>query len=76
VAEDVEWAGAGTNLRSFVDTYSGAAGTAAPAFFSPYCPLSGLQGHPGCLPLFSQDRDLGVSLHGVVCRIVSYVVSR
>lgn len=32
MAEDVEWAGAGTNLRSFVYTFSGAAGTAAPAF--------------------------------------------
>ncbi|CAE6748397.1 hypothetical protein NSPZN2_30049 [Nitrospira defluvii] len=75
MAADVAWAGAGTKLRSLVYTYSGAAGTAAPAFSSPYCPLFGLQGHPGCLPLLSQDRDLGVVLHGVVCRIVSYVVS-
>ena len=68
--------GAGTNLRSFVDTYSGAAGTAAPAFFSPYCPSLWSAGPSRLSALFSQDRDLGVSLHGVVCRIVSYVVSR
>jgi len=45
VAEDVEWAGAGTKLRSFRYTYSGAADRVAPAFFLPCCPLSGLQGH-------------------------------
>ena len=32
VAEDVEWAGAGTKLRSFRYTYSGADDRVAPAF--------------------------------------------
>ena len=52
MAEDVEWAGAGTKLRSFCYTYTGAADRVAPAFFLPYCPLSGLQGPSGYLPLF------------------------
>ncbi len=52
VAEDVEWAGAGTKLRSFRDTYSGAADREAPAFLLPNCPLSGLQGHQVAYPCF------------------------
>ena len=67
--------GAGTNLRSFVDTYSGGCRHGGPAF-SLYCPLSGLGPSRGCLPCFPQDRDLGVVLHGVVCRVLSLVVSR
>lgn len=52
VAEDEEWAGAGTKLRSFRYTYSGAADRVAPAFFLPCCPLSGLQGHQVICPCF------------------------
>jgi hypothetical protein len=51
-AEDVEWAGAGTKLRSFHYTYSGAAERVAPVFFLPYCPLSGSQGHQIGCPCF------------------------
>ena len=50
VAEDVEWRG-GTNLRSFVDTYSGLPAR-RPLRFSHRIVLLVCRGHPGCLPCF------------------------
>ena len=67
-AVDVVWVGAGTKLRPLCDVYSGAAIGVAPAFFLPVLSSLLLAGPSDWLPLFPQDRDLGVKF--LWCRLL------